>query len=115
MKKRFFSIAVIPAIFFVSSVNFVQAQIPEVPAPVNADNICFEKEGEKLLPVPCDKYKNKRVPAFAQTSEERQKFEKNASRLFSFLSEKINKIINDLEGGFQNIFDGIREYFASIR
>ncbi|MFA5831694.1 MAG: hypothetical protein WC878_07775 [Candidatus Paceibacterota bacterium] len=115
MKKQIFSIAIMSAtfIFSVPFVNFIEAQVPDVPDPVNVQNICFEKEGEKLLPVPCDKYKNK--PTSAPTSEDRQKFEKNASRLFNFLSEKIRKVINDLQGGFQNIFDGIRNFMDSIK
>ena len=35
--------------------------------------------------------------------------EKNIKQLFDYLATNINKIINDIKGGFQNIFDGLRK------
>lgn len=102
--KQLFAI-ILSIIIFSAPVGFAEAQVPNVPAPVPSDNICFDAQFRQM---PCGSAPSKLKPS----SDLEQKIQKNASELYTYLVTNINKIIKDLEEGYQNIYDGLRDFFG---
>jgi len=103
MNKRSLIIGILLSVFILttSAVNFTEAQVPKVPEPTCSPAPGIPCPGDWKTNILPEKQPSK--PASDTGTGE------NISQLFDYLAVNINKIINDIKGGFQNIFDGLRK------
>lgn len=101
MNKKLYLFVLLVLFTVPVKVGFAQLNIP-IPEPV-----CVSVPG-----IPCDNNNNepaKKTIVKNQNNKDLENFQKNASKLYKYLSENIKKIKEDIIKGWQNIYDGLRK------
>lgn len=101
MNKNKIYVAILLSIIALNT-PIVFAQDFVIPEPA-----CIETPG-----IPCPDRNGSYEKAQKPTSAVNRDVPTGFSKVFNFLSKNIDKVVNDLRGGFKNIFDGLRNFFS---
>jgi len=104
-------IILLSAFILTAETCFAVYGVPDVPDPVyNPDTaICFDASGKES---PCHPAVSPLVNSKENTSLDN--IPENISKLFQYLTTNTIRIKNDLIEGFQNIYDGLRDWVKTF-